>query len=563
MGSRIKSKDANSLKGLRISSITPNNGEALVYNGTEYTPSAVGGDTSILSINGKKDSAGTIAKGLPVYLVGFDADLHTVELADANNASAMPVIGFTAESFNNTDSKPIITYGKLEGVDTTSTVSQLNPNGETWAVNDVLYISTNTGGLTKVRPTGSGSFIQRVAKVLKVDATGGQIFIFNTARTAGLPNLSQDNVWVGDVNGYPQMVNKSTLGGNTIYTADDALTGNRIVDLDDNKLTFDVGTVVSGTNPNIGLRVDGSNIYYGGGLNSSPLLQVDSDLGNVLNVNSGGYLIATSDYSSAIALFQKRGTNLGLSLASNKQAMGVPLIQHKPLLTSGTSQMIQQFVSSTLVDFQMINADGATGDNPNVKHWLRFGDSLSQASFFRTGFSGRGFIVGAQLVLGTEDISLQGETVIKGNDTLSTSTALAIYDGDATPNKLWDFRNNATLIGSDGAKIEDAIIVPTVQETASTASFTIDADNETMGVLTAMAAATTIAAPTGTPVQGQKLMLRFKDDGTSRALTWNAVWRAIGVTLPTATTASKTLYIGAVYNSTDSNWDVIAVKEEA
>lgn len=352
-------------------------------------------------------------------------------------------------------------------------------------------------------------------------------------------------------------------GGDSIYTADGTLSGARLVDLDDNKLTFDVGTVASGTNPNIGLRVDGSNIYYGGGLNSSPLLQVDSDLGNVLNVNSGGYFIATSDYSTAIALFQKRGTNLGLSVASNKQAIGVPLIQHKPLLTSGSSQMIQQFVSSTLVDFQMINADGATGDNPNVKHWLRFGDSLSQASFFRTGFSGRGFIVGAQLVLGTEDISLQGETVIKGNDTLSTSTALAIYDGDATPNKLWDFRNNATLIGSDGAKIEDAIIVPTVQETASTASFTINANNETMGILTGMTQNVNVEAPTGTPVQGQKLMLRFKDDGTTRNFTWNIIWRAIGVTLPTATTANKTLYVGAVYNSTDSKWDVIAVKEEA
>jgi hypothetical protein len=191
-------------------------GDAVLFNGDlnvwqKVGKLSTGGDASIVSINGKKDSAGTIAKGLPVYLVGYDSDLHTVELADANNASAMPVIGFTGEPFNNTDSKPIITYGKLEGIDTTSTISQLNPNGETWAVNDALYISTNTGGLTKVRPTGSGSLIQRIAKVLKVDATGGQIFVFNTARTAGLPNLSADNIWVGDSNGIPQMVNKSTI----------------------------------------------------------------------------------------------------------------------------------------------------------------------------------------------------------------------------------------------------------------------------------------------------------------------------------------------------------------
>lgn len=136
--------------GLPVPTTEADTGKLLYYDhssGEWKTDEAVTHGTVV--INGKKDSAGTIAKGLPVYLVGFDSDLHTVELADANNASEMPVIGFSAESMNNTDSKHIITFGKLEGVDTSSTVSQLNPNGETWVVNDVLYISTNTGGVNK------------------------------------------------------------------------------------------------------------------------------------------------------------------------------------------------------------------------------------------------------------------------------------------------------------------------------------------------------------------------------------------------------------------------------
>jgi len=60
-------------------------------------------------------------------------------------------------------------------------------------------------------------------------------------------------------------------GGDSIYTADGTLSGNRAVDLDNNKLTFDVGTLASGTNANLGLVVDGSDIYYGGGSNSSAL----------------------------------------------------------------------------------------------------------------------------------------------------------------------------------------------------------------------------------------------------------------------------------------------------
>jgi len=154
-------------------------------------------------INGKTSVAtSTLAKGLPVYVDGFDSDLHVVELTDANGAGTYPCIGFTSEPLNDTDSKHIITFGKLTGIDTTSTVSTLNPNGETWAQGDSLYLSTTLGGLTSTRPTGVTS-IQRIAQVLRVHATGGQLFVFNTARTAGLPNLAQNKYWVGDVNGYP------------------------------------------------------------------------------------------------------------------------------------------------------------------------------------------------------------------------------------------------------------------------------------------------------------------------------------------------------------------------
>ena len=77
------------------------------------------------------------------------------------------------------------------------------------------------------------------------------------------------------------------------------------------------------------------------------------------------------------------------------------------------------------------------------------------------------------------------------------------------------------------------------------------------------AEALTIAAPTGTPVEGQKLIIRIKDDGSARAITFNAIFRAIGITLPTTTVSSKITYLGLVYNSTDTKWDVIATKTEA
>ena len=168
--------------------------------------------TGTVTIWGKKGSAGTIDKGLPVYIVGFDDDIHEVEIANSSTDTTMPVIGFTSESFDNTNTNPIVTFGKLTGINTSSGTTTLNPNGETWVINDELYVSTTTGGLTKVRPTGSDTQIQRIAKILKVGTVDGQLFVFNTARTAGLPNLTTNYLWVGDGSDTPQETIKTSVG---------------------------------------------------------------------------------------------------------------------------------------------------------------------------------------------------------------------------------------------------------------------------------------------------------------------------------------------------------------
>lgn len=95
------------------------------------------------------------------------------------------------------------------------------------------------------------------------------------------------------------------------------------------------------------------------------------------------------------------------------------------------------------------------------------------------------------------------------------------------------------------------------------ATLTISSDAMDLHVLTAQSTALTIAAPTGTPTLGQQLWIRIKDDGTARAITWNAAWRGVGVTLPATTTAGKTMYIEAMRNTTDSTWDVIDVKVQS
>jgi len=106
-------------------------------------------------------------------------------------------------------------------------------------------------------------------------------------------------------------------------------------------------------------------------------------------------------------------------------------------------------------------------------------------------------------------------------------------------------------------------INPRVSSAASAASITPDISTYDQYALTAQAANLTINAPTGTPVDGNKLLFRILDNGTSRTLTWNATYTVIGVTLPTATTANKTTYVGCIYNAAATRWDVIAVTLQA
>jgi len=731
-------------------------------------------------INAKKASAGTIAKGKPVYLVGFDSDLHTVEEANAGAVGTMPVIGFAAENMDATNAKKITTFGKLTGLDTSA-----------FSLGADLYISTTTGTLTATRPTGAGSFIQRVAKVLKSAASGGQLFIFNTARAAGLPNLAQNNLWVGDANGQPQAVNKSTItptdaqieigynnqvpevtqaeaeagtvttvkrwtpqrvkqaidalasGGNTIYSADDSLTGDRTVTLATNDLTFDCGTtglfVIDGSN-----TTENQVFTFQHNGSTSFLLTKEGRIQNTNVVGNNVLEITNASKDSGIILNN--------SLASIYSAQ--LLIRHSLSDSNGI-----RIVTGT--NFEEIKWQ--QGSSADFNHQIKSGSvsGSNEVRFFNKGWTNSdGFIIGGSSVVGSEDISLQGETTIQGAGT-TTGTTLALYDNDTTPSKTWEWLDNGSATGngllkidntggvsgvehtglvlesqgtvgsqlsldfkqgsfriasvkstvngtsdnslilgtnqqiellhlrktnvginesnpqaklhvngdslfndiltidnsngvqdadltqlrlrtggffgggtaiefmhafnnsyvnakirsvtngsSDGSlilgtnqqiellhlrktnvginesnpqaklhvngtlrvddtlnmnnnRILNAVINPSVQEAANSATFTINADQQSDGVLTAMAAATTIAAPTGTPVQCQDLVFRFKDDGTARALTWNAVFRAIGVTLPTTTTASKLLYVGCKYNSTDSKWDVIAVQEEA
>ena len=113
--------------------------------------------------------------------------------------------------------------------------------------------------------------------------------------------------------------------------------------------------------------------------------------------------------------------------------------------------------------------------------------------------------------------------------------------------------------------LASSTIAPTVQSVVSAATVTPTFTNDLVKI-TAQAVALTLAVPTGTAIDGKDLMIRIKDSGSAQTIAWTSGtggYRAIGVTLPTTTTAGKTTYVGLIYNSDDSVWDVIGVTTQA
>ena len=105
----------------------------------------------------------------------------------------------------------------------------------------------------------------------------------------------------------------------------------------------------------------------------------------------------------------------------------------------------------------------------------------------------------------------------------------------------------------------------TTQSITTGANIFPNSDTATQYEITALASAALFEIPVGTPTDGQKLIIRIKDNGSARLLSWTTSaggYRAVGVTLPTATIPSKVTYVGCIYNGQDSYWDVVSVAQE-
>lgn len=140
---------------------------------------------------------------------------------------------------------------------------------------------------------------------------------------------------------------------------------------------------------------------------------------------------------------------------------------------------------------------------------------------------------------------------------------LTLWDGSA--NKDVELTYIASLFASLTQTLTNKRITSRITTITSSATPTINTDDCDCVTITALAAAITSMTTnlSGTPTNFQKLLIRIKDNGTARAITWGTSFQSGSATLPTTTVLGKTLMVGLIYDSVDSKWTCEATGSRA
>ena len=286
------------------------------------------------------------------------------------------------------------------------------------------------------------------------------------------------------------------------------------------------------------------------------------DTDNVLEVKDGAGTTNASITGEGLVT-AKRITSDGLVTAN--QSIIVDTSVGTPLTLKSTGSVFLRFQGDGNIGFSGKQYDGTsrfflnsgTGSANTLSLDLYSLDGTISQDIFKATYDGY-FEVFRDLKASR---ILQGS--VTDDTTTGTQTESLRVEGDVTLEGIVDATPTKALgLNASDEVVSYAVNVPRVTSVTSTATLTVDSSTTDQAVITAQSGALTINAPTGSPADGQKLVIRIKAVGTS-VITWNAIFRIIGTTLPVSTTANKTIYVGVVYNSLDTKWDVVAVAEEA
>jgi len=565
-----------------------------VQIGSYTLPTADGGSNQVLTTNGSgvvswaTPSGGGSSSGATGSIQfsngsgGFSSDTSNLFWDDTNNM--LEIAGNTGSNYG------ILMTGTGYGI------SIAPPGTQTGALNAVNVVGDYTGlitnNITNTNTTTGGAKLQlSVATSSTGDpyvamTVGDQNYVF------GIDNSDANNIFVIGQGTSPSGITTPNFALNGFLTGVGGVTNPT------SKLHLPAGTATANTSPlkftsgtalttpeDGAVEYHGSHLYFTIGSTRYQLDQQSGGSTSWADLTSGtqtGSLTATlatnetfaMNYAGGNFAFYADDATSTFKAFSKDQTQYVEVNNTDVRIGSGTFRM--QYIDGVL---RLYDSDQTHYVGITVPNTGALTSNLNLILPNNTGSSNNILRTDGAGTLSWVDITTLGVGDVTGP--VSSSTDGIVLFSDTGGNNIKQATGSGIVTSTSGvygtttAPAGDIVgttdtqtltnkrINPRETKVASNTTPAPDVSTTDMYVITALAGNCTLGAPTGTPVQGTKLIYRIKDSGTARTLAYNAIYRAMGVTLPTTTVISKTLYLACIYNFDDTKWDIVAVNMEA
>lgn len=426
-----------------------------------------------------------------------------------------------------------------------------NTTGTAAGLSTTLAVASGGTGQTTASAAINALLPTQTGQSGKYLTTNGTSSSWATVSSGGTPGGSSTQI---------QFNNAGAFGGNSNFT----------INLSTGAVTFGLNTSING-------------VTFGAGSYSSNNIAAGANALNKVG-NAGSYNIAigpnamyngaTSGAGYNVAV----GTYAGSSLTSGTYNV---LLGYNAggSNTSGSNNI--NIGQAAGLNFNRTTGDEASG-NIFIGDYAGFGTfggtstgyynvaiGISSGMTLNTGFaniligtgyngSGAGALITSgskNVVLGNYDGANPGGSSVAPD--ITTSSGYIIFaDGDGVVRGYSDDTSSWRFNTVVNTKIVQRVVAiadgTSVTINADTTDIATQANTQAVGTLT-------IAAPTGSPVNGQKLIFRLRSTNV-QTFSWNAIFAgSTDLALPTASSgSSKYDYLGFIFNSTAGKWQLLA-----